>query len=126
MTVRQLTPFLVISFGLTWGLAAVIALLEPIQTRLAEFDDDTVIELLHGGADKARAIAGPVIPPSIEIWAAAMFLAPVIGLITQGCVGTEDSDIRNCIDLDGDGSLSPGEFTAHHRHHGGHHHGGSG
>lgn len=40
--------------------AAVIALLEPIQTRLAEFDDDTVVEILHGGADKARAIAGPV------------------------------------------------------------------
>lgn len=40
--------------------AAVIALLEPIQARLAEFDDDTVISILHGGADKARAIAGPV------------------------------------------------------------------
>ncbi len=40
--------------------AAVIALLEPIQSKLAEFDDDTVIDVLHAGADKARAIAGPV------------------------------------------------------------------
>lgn len=40
--------------------AAVIALLEPIQTRLAEYDDATVTEILYGGADKARVIAGPV------------------------------------------------------------------
>lgn len=40
--------------------AAVIALLEPIQARLAEYDDDTIIEVLSGGADKAAAIAAPV------------------------------------------------------------------
>ena len=40
--------------------AAVIALLEPIQTRLAEYDDDAVIDILHAGAEKARAMAGPV------------------------------------------------------------------
>lgn len=40
--------------------AAVIAMLEPIQTRLAEYDDETVIEVLRGGADKARSIAVPV------------------------------------------------------------------
>lgn len=40
--------------------AAVIAMLEPIQARLAEFDDESVIEVLRAGADKARAIAVPV------------------------------------------------------------------
>lgn len=40
--------------------AAVIAMLEPIQARLAEHDDDSVIEVLRTGADKARAIAVPV------------------------------------------------------------------
>ena len=40
--------------------AAIIALIEPIQARLAEFDDDAVAKILHQGADKARAIAGPV------------------------------------------------------------------
>lgn len=40
--------------------AAVIAMLEPIQARLAEHDDDSVIEVLRSGADKARAIAVPV------------------------------------------------------------------
>lgn len=40
--------------------AAVIAMLEPIQARLAEHDDDSVIEVLRSGADKARAMAVPV------------------------------------------------------------------
>ena len=35
-------------------------MLEPIQTRLAEYDDESVIATLHAGADKARAIAVPV------------------------------------------------------------------
>lgn len=40
--------------------AAVIAMLEPIQTRLAEHDDESVIEVLRAGADKARSVAAPV------------------------------------------------------------------
>lgn len=40
--------------------AAVLAMIEPIQERLASYDDDTVIDILHAGADKARAIAQPV------------------------------------------------------------------
>lgn len=40
--------------------AAVIAMLEPIQARLAEHDDESVIAVLRSGADKARAIAVPV------------------------------------------------------------------
>jgi tryptophanyl-tRNA synthetase len=40
--------------------AAVIALLEPIQKRLAEITDDDVIAVLRGGAEKATEIAGPV------------------------------------------------------------------
>ena len=40
--------------------AAVIAMLEPIQARLAEYDDDAIIEVLKGGAEKAAAIAVPV------------------------------------------------------------------
>lgn len=40
--------------------AAVIAMLEPIQARLAEYDDDSVTKILRSGADKARSIAVPV------------------------------------------------------------------
>ena len=40
--------------------AAVIAMLEPIQQRLADYDDDDVIKILGAGADKARAVAAPV------------------------------------------------------------------
>jgi tryptophanyl-tRNA synthetase len=39
---------------------AVVALLQPIQERLAELDDETVRLILDGGAERARAIAAPV------------------------------------------------------------------
>ncbi|MGI9597080.1 MAG: tryptophan--tRNA ligase [Acidimicrobiales bacterium] len=41
--------------------AALFELIRPIQERRAQLDDATTIELLDKGADKARAIAGPVL-----------------------------------------------------------------
>lgn len=40
--------------------AALIALFEPIQSRMAELDDQTVRAQLEVGAERARAIAAPV------------------------------------------------------------------
>lgn len=40
--------------------AALIAVLEPIQKRRAEFDKNTTSEILKAGTEKARAIAEPV------------------------------------------------------------------
>ena len=40
--------------------AALIALIEPIQARLAELDDTTVRAELGVGAERAQAIAAPV------------------------------------------------------------------
>lgn len=37
--------------------AAAVAAIEPIQKKLAEIEDEEVIEILHAGAEKARAIA---------------------------------------------------------------------
>ena len=40
--------------------SALIELLRPIQKKRAELDDQTVLELLNFGADKAREVAVPV------------------------------------------------------------------
>jgi tryptophanyl-tRNA synthetase len=46
--------------------AALIALIEPIQARVAELDDGTVREVLSAGSERARSIARPVMQRAKE------------------------------------------------------------